>query len=399
MSVSIEDLIKITQNKDELTKMADELVAKIKFSDTKPDSLGNLNIQIQQERNGKPGPFSINMPLLRTSNEGVMTTTNESSGSDSHSVKLFFPRKIPIFVESIDPETMERSGSYEEPETYKVYKNKVLLDPEDPKSPLVDDLDGPFEEVTNDEYLASWLVCLIIEKIYNRVIDHCFENRTKIPTLSSQKNKAVYSALIKNPIYRRSIEGTDDEDMSYAPSVYFKFIESGAKGKIPNTVYTKFTGVDQKPIHWKSLENTMMYCYSNVIIERIFLGSTKNIQCKLSKALVVQTLAREEMSQDNEKVKGILERNPTLAKAFMKSLTSLEAHHGEIKRENAYVKPKKTEPIQIENKISALTEVDQNFFAEVDKQEVSTPVPSLDKFMAAPGTMTAPKRITLARKS
>ena len=394
MSISVEDLIKNTQNKDELSKMVDEIVAKIKFSDPKPDSLGNLNIQIQQERNGKPGPFSINMPLLRTSNEGVITTTNDSSGSDSHSVKLFFSRKTPIFVETIDSETGERSGNYEEPETYKVYKDKVPLDPEDPKSPLVDDLESPFEEVKNTEYLAGWLVCLIIEKIYNRVIDHCFENRLKIPSLSTQKNKAVYSALIKNPVYRRSVEGTDDEDLSYPPSVYFKFIESGAKGKIPNTVYTKFTGVDQKPIHWKSLENTMIYCYSNVIIERIFLGNTKNIQCKLSKALVVETRAREEMSQDNEKVKEILERNPTLAKAFMKSLSGLEAHHGEVKRENAYVKPKKTDVPQVENKAATPAEVN----AVMSEVEQETPTPTLDKFMATPGTMTAPKRITLTRK-
>ncbi len=304
---------------------ADFNLDKVSFGDAETDNFGNMNVAIKYERNGKQGPVTFNLPIVRTDNNGVTTQKSENGGG-SHSIKILFPRKKPIFVEDVDEEGNVIGGHYEEPDTI-----KVLSNPEDPNSEKVD---------APNDYEEAQAYADIMDQIYQKAVDHCFANKTKLG-FGNAKQKIMVEAQLKNPVYRRQVSEEDDsEDMNYPPSVYFKFIESGPKGNPPNTVYTRFTGVDQKPINWRTLENTMMYCVPTVRIERIFLGAKKNIQCKVTSAIVLETKAREEMSTDMKTAQDLLAQNPALLQAFLKSLGGLEKYR-EVKREGDVIKKPK----------------------------------------------------------
>lgn len=305
---------------------ADFNLDKVSFGDAETDNFGNMNVAIKYERNGKQGPVTFNLPIVRTDNNGVTTQKSENGGG-SHSIKILFPRKKPVFVEDRDPETDEViGGHYEEPD--------VIMVPSDPNNPESDKMEAP------NDYEEAQTYADIMDQIYQKAVDHCFANKTKLG-FGNAKQKIMVEAQLKNPVYRRQVSEEDDsEDMNYPPSVYFKFIESGPKGNPPNTVYTRFTGVDQKPINWRTLENTMMYLVPTVRIERIFLGAKKNIQCKVTSAIVLETKAREEMSTDMKTAQDLLAQNPALLQAFLKSLGGLEKYR-EVKREGDVIKKPK----------------------------------------------------------
>lgn len=307
-------------------------INKVIFCDPETDGYGNINVQAKYERNGKLGPITFNQPIVRTDSNGVTTQKSENGGG-SHSIKVFFPRKKPIFIRDFDPETNEEiGGHYEEPDTI-----EVLSDPNDPNSEKI--------EVPND-YPEAQAYVDIYDKIYNKAVEHCFTNKMKLGFKDS-KQRIMVEAQLKNPVYRRSISETDDtEDPNFPPSIYFKFIESGSKGNPPNTVYTTFTGVDQKPIHWTTLENTMMYLAPTTRVERIFLGAKKNIQCKVTKAIVLETKAREDMSNDTKQLQDLIDQNPGLLQAFIKNLGGLEKYR-EVKRESGFVRKTQKPPTEI----------------------------------------------------
>lgn len=372
-------------------------IDKVIFGDAETDPRGNINVSIKYERNGKTGPVTFNFPICRSDNNGV-TSMSQDNGSVSHSVKILFPRKRPIFVEDYDEEGNEDGGHYEEPDTVKRY-NKVPEDPNNPDSELVDDEEGGLVEFSND-YEEMNAYATIFDQIYRKGIDHCFANKARLK-MADAKQRIMVEAQIKNPLYRRMNED-ETEDMSYPPSVYFKFIESGANNvKAPNTVYTKFIGVDQKPINWRTLENTMMYLLPTVRIERIFLGAKKNFQCKLVSAVVTWTKPREEMSNDIKLAQDMLAQNPSLLRAFTNSLTNIQKYR-EVKREGD-VAPKKQD--------QEMSEKDKDPVEAPNDQQVPSNPPSpsksegntsaLDAFMGRqqPITPTTPvKKIILAQR-
>ena len=302
-------------------------IEEVIFCDPETDSFGNINVPIKYERNGKQGPVTFDLPIVRTDSYGVISQVQQG-GSTTHSIKIIFPRKKPIFVEDRDKETGEViGGHYEEPSTIMVPSN-----PDDPNSPKVEK-SNDYEEA--QQYLD------IINLIYQKAVDHCFANKMKLGFGSNTRQKIMVEAQLKNPVYRRMLPDSEDiEDPNYPPSIYFRFIESGPKGNPPNTVYTRFTGVDQKPINWRALENTMMYLVPTVRIERIFLGAKKNIQCKITSAIVLQTKALEEISKDNMRLQELVNNNPTLLQAFLKSLGNLEKYR-KVKREADFESPAK----------------------------------------------------------
>lgn len=344
--------------------------ANLVFGDVETDGMNNLNVSIKYKRNGKEGPVNLNPPLLRTNNEGVITRVQESGGS-SHSVKVLFPRKRPVFVEDKDEEGNVIGGHYEEPDTVMEYP-KILSDPNDPNSELVPDESAEKVEVPND-YVEAQAYATIIDDIYEAAVDHCFANKNRLG-FQGAKQRLMVEAQLKKPVYRRAIsEDNEDEDMSVPPSIYLKFIESGPKAKQnPNTVYTKFTGVDQKPIHWTTLQNTMMYLLPQMRIERIFLGAKKNIQCKMPSAIVTETKAREEMSQDKKVIDRIIEENPAALQAFLKNLGLLEKYR-EVKRESDTSKKTIVKPAEI--KAQPPPEANGKEDEEEEEEEETDPVP------------------------
>lgn len=291
-------------------------LSKVSFGDPEEDRMKNISVPIKYERNGKPGPITFNLPIVRTGDDGVTSMKNERTGDESHSIKIFFPRKKPILVEDKDEEGNIIGGHYEEPDTI--------------PNPEVED------EMMDNAYDEAQAYVDITDQIYQKAVDHCFANKAKLG-FGNAKQRLMVEAQLKAPIYRRTVSEEDDsEDLNYPPSIYLKFIESGANAKqSPNTVYTTFTGVDQKPIHWKSLINTRMYLLPTMRIERIFLGAKKNIQCKVTRAIVLETRAREEMSQDTKIVQELLASNPSLLQAFLKSIGGLEKYR-EVKRESDF---------------------------------------------------------------
>lgn len=391
-------------------------INKVSFSDPETDSYGNIRVPVKYERNGKEGPVTFNLPIVRTDNNGVTTQANENGGG-SHSIKILFPRLKPVFVEDHDPETDEViGGHYEEPETVKGY-NKKPKDSEDPDSELVDDVEGGLVDIAN-VYHEAQAYADIMDEIYSKAVDHCFANNKKLG-FGPAKQRIMVEAQLKNPIYRRQISEEDEsEDKSYPPSIYLKFIESGPKGTPANTVYTRFTGVDQKAIHWTTLVNTMMYLVPTMRIECIFLGAKKNIQCKVTSAIVLETKAREEMSNDLKTVQDLIAQNPALLQSFLKSLGGLEKYR-EVKREGDIVKkPKpvdvKAQPI-LESALNKLTITNGNEEDTEEDAEEQAPPPTttprvgkktpptsespLDNFMKQQTPVTTPSKRVIPRRT
>jgi hypothetical protein len=354
-------------------------INKVTMGDPETDRLNNLRVPIRYERNGKPGYLTLDLPLVRTDGHGI-SEMQQQGGGVSRSVKLMFPRKKPIFIPS---EEHEGDGHYEEPDTITVTRE-----------------DGTKEEVPND-YTEMQSYLDIFEQVYRKVIDHCFANKGKL-RMADAKQKIMVEAQIKNPVYIRTITNEDGEevdDPTCPPSTYFKLIESGINAKkSPNTIYTSFTGLDQKPIHWEGLKETMFYCFPKVRIESIFLGAKKNIQCKIASAVVLETKAMEDMNQDNEKIKDFLEKNPGAKEAFLRSISGLEKHRGEIKREKDS-KPK-DKPVEIIAQKPPIPEEDEE---GTEAEPEPTPAKSgspLENFMkqqqqkeeASPPPATTPRK-------
>ena len=388
MAISITADFKLDLSDEEIDKQIDTIIANVSIGEPDTDKYNNINLPIKYRRNGKEGPLTIKLPLVHTDSYGVMTYQNEN-GSGSHSIKIVFPRFRPIFVEEKDPETGEITGGhYQEPETVNVYK-KVPKDPNDPKSPLVDDLTS-LPEVRSNRYREAEICCKIFDRVYDKVIDYIIASPIKQKLgFGAIKKREIIEPQIKRPVYRKFLED-ETEDFKYPPSTFFKFIESGSKGKEPNKIFTTFTGIDEKSIHPMSLENTMIYGYPTVSIERVFLGSKKNFQCKVSRMTVVDTIAREETSEETKQIQDIIAQNPNMVKVFLNNLSNVEKFHGQIKRENDYIKkPKKNDDSPSKSPRS-------------EPESPSEPPSTLDKFMetqqepaAAPVKKIIPRRGTM----
>ena len=360
-------------------------INKVVFLDAKTDSYGNVNVDIKYERNGKQGPISFNWPLLRTDGNGV-TGQAGTGGSVSHSVKVVFPRNKPVFVEDKDPETQEViGGHYEEPDFV-----MVPSDPDDPESEQV-------EKSNAYEEAQAWVD--IVDQIYQKAIDYCLANRQKLkidlpPKCKPENQRVMVESQVKSPIYRKFLEN-GEEDPKYPPSIYLKFIESGVNGSPPNTVYTNFMGADQKPINWRTLENTLMYFLPTSRVERIFLGAKKNIQCKVTKAIVLETKPREELSEDNKVLQEILASNPGVAKAFLNSLGNLEKYR-EVKRESDIVKKPRSPEIKaqpVDNLSIDANEGEDSNGGDSPKNKESNSGSLLEGFLQKQGSIPPAKRV------
>lgn len=269
-------------------------IDKVVFGEISIDGRGNYNIPLYYEKGGKQNNIYLDLPLGKTDSRGIWTQSNDGGG-EGHSLRYFFPLQKPEFIKDYDEEGNETGGHYE-------------------------DIGEDYEEAQG--------YADIIEQIYEKTCTFLLKNRTKVGLNDYDSLELIKKLGLKNPIYRKPLEEDPaKKDPSIPPSIFLKFIESGPNAqKNPNHIYTKFFGRDRKEIDWTDLRDNMMYLMPTAKIERVYIAKgqgAKNIQCKVSNAIIFSVKPQDNMAAKLEKIKEHEAANPGSINGFLRDIERL----------------------------------------------------------------------------